>query len=136
MRRDPTPIARTAAQPSDRSAVVTETESSTEPLGAWTFARADDRLTIRREWQEHAWQLAIIDNRSSRVFTFPDLARLVTFQHDMEAFLVRTGWSLAQFMPDRRDGGDRRGFPRENNDRRRWWTDVVPGVRSRTTPGR
>jgi hypothetical protein len=45
----------------------------------------------------------------------------------MEAFLVRTGWSLADFTPDRRGGDDRRDLPREDNDRRRWWTDVVRG---------
>jgi hypothetical protein len=41
----------------------------------------------------------------------------------MEHFLIKTGWSLEQFSPDRRTGQDRRGFPRVDVDRRRWWTD-------------
>jgi hypothetical protein len=41
----------------------------------------------------------------------------------MEQFLVRTGWSLVAFSPERRRYQDRRGFPRVNPDRRRWWTD-------------
>jgi hypothetical protein len=48
--------------------------------------------------------------------------RLTTFQADMEAFLVQSGWSFEAFSPDRRSGRDRRQFPRVS-DRRRWWTD-------------
>lgn len=99
-----------------------------EPVGAWTFMRCEDRLTIQRERTDRAWQL-VVDSLSSRLFTFADLAQLMVFQNDMEALLVRTGWSLADFTPDRRRGRDRRGSPRENNDRRRWWTDVVRCVR-------
>ena len=38
--------------------------------------------------------------------------------------LLRTGWLLLTYAPDRRRR-DRRRFPRATNDRRRWWTDGV-----------
>jgi hypothetical protein len=44
--------------------------------------------------------------------------------------LVHSGWTLLEFEPDRRAGGDRRGFPRKHNDRRRWWTDGAQPVKS------
>jgi hypothetical protein len=70
-------------------------------VAAWTFSRRDDRLTIRREQIEQGWQLVVIDSGRSRLFAFTDPARLMVFQRDMEAFLVRTGWSLADFTPAR-----------------------------------
>src|SRR5262249_26262929 len=48
--------------------------------------------------------------------------KLTTFQVDMEAFLIGSGWSFVAFSPERRSGRDRRSFPRIS-DRRRWWTD-------------
>jgi hypothetical protein len=94
-------------------------------LAEWTFRRRDNRLTLRREHTEQGYQLVITESGRPRTFTFRDVERLVVFQNDMEDFLVRTGWSLADFVPDRRGGGDRRGFPRDRSDRRRWWTDIV-----------
>ena len=94
-------------------------------LAEWTFRRRDDRLTLRREHTDQGYQLVITESGHPRTFTFRDVERLVVFQHDMEGFLVRTGWSLAEFVPDRRAGRDRRGFPRDRSDRRRWWTDIV-----------
>jgi hypothetical protein len=110
-------------------AIMDETVVGSQLVAAWTFRRRDDRLTIRREQTERAWQLVVVDSGATRLFTFTDLDRLVVFQLDMEAFMVRTGWSLVDFTPDRRTGSDRRGFPREDNDRRRWWTDIVRSER-------
>jgi hypothetical protein len=95
-------------------------------LGAWTFQRRDDRVTIRRDAADDGFELLVSDNGRLRTFRFPEFERLVVFQSDMEAFLVRTGWSLADFTPDRRRA-DRRAFPRVTTDRRRWWTDVWRG---------
>lgn len=96
-------------------------------LAASTFHRRQDVLAISREQIDQGYQLVVTECGRPRTFSFSDLARLTTFQHDMEAFLVRTGWTLADFTPDRRTGDDRRDLPREENDRRRWWTDVVRG---------
>lgn len=99
--------------------------SGVELLASWMFRRRDDQLTIERQRTEDGtFQLVIIENGRPRSFVFTDFERLVLFQSDMESFLVRTGWSLAGFHPDRRTGADRRQFPRTNPDRRRWWTDV------------
>jgi hypothetical protein len=92
-------------------------------LGVWTFQRREDRFTIQRDAGESGFELLVSENGRARTFQFDDFERLVVFQCDMEAFLVRTGWSLADFTPDRRRA-DRRSFPRVTTDRRRWWTDV------------
>lgn len=94
-------------------------------LAEWTFHRRQDVLTLRRERTDQEYQLVVNESGRPRTFSFRDLERLITFQNDMEAFLVRTGWTLADFTPDRRGGDDRRDFPRDDNDRRRWWTDAV-----------
>lgn len=57
-----------------------------------------------------------------RSYFFADFTALVVFQSDMEAFLLKTGWSFVAFTPERRAGVDRRGWPRLD-ERRRWWTD-------------
>jgi hypothetical protein len=89
----------------------------------WVFARQDDRLVLKRVDRDGSPTL-VIDNGEVREYHFDDMAALVVFQSDMEQLLVQTGWTLAEFAPDRRTGYDRRGFPRIENDRRRWWTDA------------
>lgn len=89
-------------------------------LPTWTFERGAERLIVQRDEADE--QLILTNGATSRTLPFSDQAALVTFQHDMEAFLLRTGWLLASFAPDRRRR-DRRTFPRETPDRRRWWTD-------------
>src|SRR5262245_14917025 len=90
---------------------------------AWTFQRSGDRLTIERRETDAGHELVISGPGQPRTHGFRDLASLVEFQQDMEHFLLKTGWSFERFSPDRRAGGDRRTFPRVENDRRRWWTD-------------
>ena len=112
----------------DTSAML-ETPVAVVVLAVWTFRRRDDVLALSREQTDEGYQLVVMDCGHPRTFGFRNLERLIHFQHDMEAFLVRTGWRLADFTPDRRGGDDRRDLPREDNDRRRWWTDVVRGRR-------
>jgi hypothetical protein len=99
--------------------------------GVWTFARGKDTLDIRRQSLDDGGVLAIAGDGEPRSYFFHDLHRLETFQKDMETLLLKTGWSFVGFSPDRRNGGDRRGWPRRSDDRRRWWTDGArkPGVR-------
>jgi hypothetical protein len=92
-------------------------------LGVWTFQRNDDRFIIQRHASDDGFELLVNDKSGQRAFRFRDIERLVVCQSDMETFLVRTGWSLTDFSPDRRVA-DRRLFPRVSPDRRRWWTDV------------
>jgi hypothetical protein len=91
----------------------------------WTFGRREERLVLRRETTTGGELLVVVENGKPRSFVFEDLDRLVTFQSNMEEFLVRSGWSLLEFSPDRRRGRDRRHFPRLS-ERRRWWTDGGP----------
>ena len=88
----------------------------------WTFGRREERVRLRREATTGGLLLVVEENGAPRSYFFNDATGLVAFQSDMEAFLVRTGWSLLEFAPDRRGGGDRRQFPRMS-ERRRWWTD-------------
>jgi len=90
--------------------------------GAWTFRRRSEQLLLRREETPTGVNMLVIENGTCRSFSFTDLDRLVAFQSDMEAFLVRTGWTFSSFAPDRRRGRDRRQMPRMT-ERRRWWTD-------------
>jgi hypothetical protein len=92
----------------------------------WVFARAGQRLELRRRLTPDGPLLDVLgSDGSERTHTFSDLAVLARFQADMEAFLIRTGWTFIGFTPDRRTGRDRRQFPRLV-ERRRWWTDGQP----------
>src|SRR5436190_4188884 len=94
-----------------------------------TFRRRDDRLILRREQTDQGYQLVITESGHHRTFTFRDGERLVVFQHDMEDFLLRTGWSLAEFAPDRRGGGDWAGLPGGGNGRGGGWAGRGRGGR-------
>jgi hypothetical protein len=123
-----------AAVPGNHAAdtsIMLDTPVAVTVLAVSTFRRRQDVLAISRERTDQSYQLVVTECGRDRTFSFSDLARLTTFQRDMEAFLVRTGWTLADFTPERRTGDDRRDLPREDNDRRRWWTDVVRGDANR-----
>jgi hypothetical protein len=87
-------------------------------------------LNLSREETPLHVTLTIAGDGLPRVFSFPSLERAVQFQSDMEALLLRTGWSFTEFAPERRTGHERRGFPRIE-ERRRWWTDSLRLFRSR-----
>ena len=86
----------------------------------WTFGRQHERISIGR--RPDACVLRVVTSGEERQFRFADLATLISFQADMETFLLKTGWTLLRFSPERRGGLDRRHFPRLE-ERRRWWTD-------------
>src|SRR5262245_33927095 len=91
--------------------------------GAWVFTKGRERLTLLRRSVNDGYLLSVDGPGNPRSYLFPDLPPLVQFQSDMETFLITTGWSFEEFAPERRTGHDRRGWPRVDNDRRRWWTD-------------
>jgi hypothetical protein len=99
----------------------------------WLFASPGRRaLELRRKLADDGAVLVVRTlDQEPRQYRFQDLASLVEFLRDMEQFLMRTGWALERFSPDRRTGRDRRSFPRTANDRRRWWTDGRPPKSSR-----
>ena len=89
----------------------------------WIFERAGERLQIRRDTDDDSLRLTVTQADDSKSYRFEDAASLISFQTDMEAMLVQTGWSFVEFSPEQRRGRDRRGWPRPLADRRRWWTD-------------
>ena len=94
-------------------------------LPTWTFDRAGEQLIVQRDARDgSACALIVTRDGVSRTIEFPELPALVRFQTDMDTFLLRTGWLLLTYAPDRRRR-ERRKFPRTGNDRRRWWTDGV-----------
>jgi hypothetical protein len=94
-------------------------------LSTSRFGRGDECLQLEQRETAAGMALQISGTDGTRSFAFPDLDALLQFQSDMEQFLVRTGWTLLDFVPDRRRYTDRRGFPRVACDRRRWWTDPL-----------
>ena len=97
----------------------------------WTFERAAERLIVRRRTDPDVFELEIESSDGvPRVHRFEEEDKFLDFQNDLQYMLVHSGWTLLEFEPDRRAGGDRRGFPRKHNDRRRWWTDGAQAVKS------
>jgi hypothetical protein len=85
----------------------------------WTFARTAQRLELTRQPTTDGVLLVVKESgRPSRSYFFSDLSGLVHFQNEMEAFLIRTGWSFVAFSPERRRAGDRRSIPRGRPERR------------------
>ena len=103
---------------------VSAADTVIDVLPTWTFEREGEQLTLQRQAADALQALIVSAGGTTRTFQFPDLPALVVFQTDMEAFLMRTGWLLRSYAPDRRKR-DRRQFPRTSVDRRRWWTDGV-----------
>ena len=85
--------------------------------------RGTAKLEIIREEMDDGVVLIIAGEAAPRSYFFREPERLETFQKDMETLLLKTGWTFVAYAPNQRSGGDRRGWPRRANDRRRWWTD-------------
>jgi hypothetical protein len=84
----------------------------------WVFVCAEERIEIRRSADVDATQLIILGAEGSRTVDFNSHPELVTYQTQLEAHLLGSGWSFARFEPDRRGTNDRRRRPRGGADRR------------------
>jgi hypothetical protein len=101
-------------------------------LATWTFRKGDQQLILERRETAEGHSLAMIGPGRTHITVCEDLAALMVFLNDAEEFLVRTGWHLANFSPEQRQYGERRSFPRDSRERRRWWTDSLStAIRSR-----
>ena len=108
-------------------AAVTRSEHDAIAAAEWTFRRGEECCAVERACGEaDSFILALTTNGDTRTYAFSTFERLLAFQSNLEDFLLRTGWSLDSFAPERRRGRDRRRMPRVDNDRRRWWTDPAP----------
>ena len=86
--------------------------------GVWTFEKDRASLSLERHGQGDEVVLVVRQPEGARELPFENLEALEQFQDTMETFLLRTGWTLASFSPERRTALDRRTFPRITNDRR------------------
>ena len=84
----------------------------------WTFGRGNERIRIGRS--SDTCDLVVMTSPTDpQRYSFNDLSTLKSFQAEIEAFLIKSGWTLLQYSPERRRGGqDRRGFPRQEERRR------------------
>jgi hypothetical protein len=73
----------------------------------WTFTRGACRAEMRRQPTDDGILLVLSGDGPRRSYFFRDLQALVSFQDELEAHLVRTGWSLAAFEPERRTREER-----------------------------
>jgi hypothetical protein len=87
----------------------------------WTFQRGNERISIESD-TDAGLLVVVTGDAAPRRYSFGESSALASFQADMEAFLLNTGWTFLKCSPERRRGRDRRGFPRLS-ERRRWWTD-------------
>jgi hypothetical protein len=68
----------------------------------WTFARRGETLTISRQHTAEGLLLVVTDNGVAQSYFFNHIAPLTTFQVEMEAALIRNGWTFIDFSPERR----------------------------------
>jgi hypothetical protein len=93
----------------------------------WVFQRGDRRLFAQRQARRHRVELIVrAADADERVYTFDDDLSFVAFMSEFEVDVVADGWSLADFIVERRQGEDRRARPR-GTERRRPAPDS-PGV--------
>jgi len=69
----------------------------------WTFARRGEILTVRRERNRDGLLLVVDDSGTTRTYVFNDITPLTTFQTELEASLVRNGWSFVAFSAEERE---------------------------------
>jgi hypothetical protein len=69
----------------------------------WTFTRRGELLTIRRERTPDGLLLVVDDSGTTRSYVFDDITPLTTFQVELEASLVRNGWSFVRFSAEQRE---------------------------------
>jgi len=69
----------------------------------WTFARRGEILTVRRERTRDGFLLVVDDSGTARSYFFNDITPLTTFQVELEASLVRNGWSFVGFSAEERE---------------------------------
>jgi hypothetical protein len=70
---------------------------------AWTFTRRGEILTVRRERTPDGLLLVVDDSGTTRSYIFDDITPLTMFQVELEASLVRNGWSFVAFSAEQRE---------------------------------
>jgi hypothetical protein len=73
---------------------------------------------VQRIERDSGGGLRITDAQGSREQWFDDASGLVEAQTAFERHLTALGWTLVDYVAERRSGSDRRRFPRDTPDRR------------------
>src|SRR6266404_9690257 len=68
----------------------------------WTFTRRGEILTIHRERTRDEFLLVVDDSGTTHTYFFDDITPLTAFQNELEATLVRNGWSFVAFSAEQR----------------------------------
>jgi hypothetical protein len=85
----------------------------------WIFQHADRTMYVQRPDRVSRVQLVIWGtDMADQVYSFNDEIAFVDFLSDFEARSMADGWSLIDFIPERRSGTDRRASPRAGDRRR------------------
>src|SRR5688572_29072722 len=79
------------------------------PMMLWTFGKDKERISLGR-WSNSSVLIVVRARDEVREYRFASLSALRTFQTDMEAFLMSTGWTQLKYFPERRRDRDRRRF--------------------------
>ena len=87
----------------------------------WTFGKVKARISLGRQSQSSVL-IVVRACDQMQEYRFPDASSLRVFQADMEAFLLKTGWTLL-VLPGTAGSRPGSGVFRLA-ERRRWWTDT------------
>jgi hypothetical protein len=94
--------------------------ASADDAPTWIFARDPSTIAVQRL---PMLRLRVVSSAGhTREFDFKDMSELTAFHCGFEAHLIRTGWSLVSFGPERRQSiqhrpwwrrwrPERRGYP-------------------------
>lgn len=102
--------------------------------GTWTYRRDGESLEIRRYDRDDGVDLILSTPRRSETRTFTHMEGLLVYHALLERSLLQAGWSLGDYYPDRRTGGERRQTSRGPDRRGR--TRVLLFARNDLTDGR
>ena len=69
----------------------------------WTFTRRGEILTVRRQRTPDGLLLVVDDSGTTRSYFFDDITPLTRFQVELEASLLRNGWSFVAFSAEQRE---------------------------------
>ena len=86
----------------------------------WVFQNGERRMYAQRQERDDQLELTVWGTDvEHQLYAFDDSLSFVAFMTDFERDAANGGWSLIDFIPERRQGGDRQAVPRRNERRRR-----------------
>ena len=85
----------------------------------WVYQLGDRKMYAQRpDWMNRVELMIWGTDVAEQVYVFNDDVALVEFLSEFETRSLADGWSLVDFIPERRTGVDRRALPRARDRRR------------------